>query len=129
MSRFPRLAVLLAAAALLAPRPASAPATGDGPTATASKACSVEDSRSYGTTYVLSIRARNVGCRKARKQVRAFHACRDGARGRCPNLGRWNCSENRNFGRGSFYSNVKCKRGGKRVKHTLHPVDVGAPRR
>ena len=88
MSRFPRLAVLIAAAALLvAAAPTSAPASGDGPTATASKSCSVGDSRSYGTTYVLSIRARNIGCRKARKKVRAFHACRDGARGRCPNLG------------------------------------------
>jgi hypothetical protein len=118
MSRFSRLLVLCAATALLvAAAPVSAPATGDGPTATASKSCSVGDSQSYGTTYVLWIRARNVSCRKARKRVRAFHACREGARGRCPNLGRWNCSENRTFGRGSFDSTVKCKRGGKRVKH------------
>jgi hypothetical protein len=118
MSRIPRLSVLLAAGVLLtAAAPAAAPAAGDGPTATASKSCSVRDSRSYGTTYVLSINARHVRCRKARERVRAFHACRKGARGRCPDLGRWNCSENRDFGRGSFYSNVKCKRGGKVVKH------------
>jgi len=98
--------------------PASAPALDEDPTATASKACSVGDSRSYGTTYVLSIRARNVGCRKARKRVRAFHDCRQGARGRCPNLGAWNCSENREFGAGSFNSKVRCRKGGKRVKHT-----------
>jgi hypothetical protein len=119
MSRFPRLAVLIAAAALLvAAAPTSAPASGDGPTATASKSCSVGDSRSYGTTYVLAIRARRVSCRKAKERVRAFHACRDGARGRCPNLGRWNCHENREVGRGSFTSKVRCKRGRKRVKHT-----------
>jgi hypothetical protein len=118
MSRFSRLAVLaLTAALLVAAAPASAPASGDAPTATSSASCSVGDSRSYGTTYVLSINKRNVSCRKARKKVRAFHACRDGARGRCPNLGRWNCSENRDFGAGSFYSNVKCKRGAKVVKH------------
>jgi hypothetical protein len=119
MSRFSRLVVLLAAAALLvAALPASAPATDDGPTATASKSCSVGDSRSYGTTYVLWIRARRVSCRKARERVRAFHECRQGARGRCPNLGRWNCHENRGpFGAGAFYSTVKCKRGGKVVKH------------
>ena len=118
MSRFPRLAVLIAAAALLvSAAPASAPAAGDAPTATASASCSVGDSQSYGTTYVLSINKRNVSCRKARERVRALHACRDGARGRCPNLGRWNCSENSDFGRGSFYSNVKCKRGKKVVKH------------
>jgi len=114
MSRLSRLAVLITAAALLV---AATPATGDAPTATASASCSVGDSRSYGTTYVLSINKRKVKCRKARERVRAFHKCREGARGRCPNLGRWNCSENRDFGRGSFYSNVKCKRGGKVVKH------------
>ena len=118
MTRFPRLAVLLAAAALLiAVAPASAPAA-DGPTATASKSCSVGDSRSYGTTYVLSIRARRVGCDKARERVRAFHACRDGKRGRCPNLGAWNCTEDRRSGAGSYTSDVRCKRGRKVVKHT-----------
>ena len=118
MSRFSRLAVLLAATSLLvAAAPTSAPAGDSGPTATASKSCSVGDSRSYGTTYVLSITARRMSCRKARKKVRAFHACRQGARGRCPDLGRYNCSENREFGAGSFYSNVKCKRGRRVVKH------------
>ena len=118
MSRFSRLVVTTAVAALLvAAAPASAPATDDGPTASAARSCSVGDSRSYGTTYVLWIRARNVSCRKAKRLVRRFHECRQGARGRCPNLGRWNCSENRDFGVGSFYSNVKCKRGGKVVRH------------
>ena len=77
----------------------------------------VGDSQSYGTTYVLWIRARHMSCRKARKKVRAFHACRQGARGRCPNLGRYNCHENREFGQGSFYSTTKCKRGRRVVKH------------
>jgi hypothetical protein len=119
MSRFPRIAVLIAAATVLvAAAPTSAPASSDGPSATASARCSVGDSRSYGTTYVLSIRKRHVSCRKARERVRAFHACRDGARGRCPNLGRWNCHENREVGRGSFTSKVRCTRGAKVVKHT-----------
>jgi hypothetical protein len=118
MTRFPRLAVLLAAAALLtAAAPASAPAA-DGPTATASASCSVNDSRSYGTTYVLSINKRRVSCDKARERVRAFHACRDGKRGRCPNLGAWNCTEDRQSGAGSYTSDVRCKRGRKVVKHT-----------
>ena len=119
MSRFSRVVVLLAAVSLLvAAAPASAPAAEEGPTATASKTCSVRDSRSYGTTYVLWIRARRVTCRKARERVRAFHKCRQGARGRCPNLGRWNCHENRGpFGAGGFYSTVKCAKGRKVVKH------------
>ena len=119
MARFPRLAVRLAAMALLvAVAPAGAPAASDdGPTATASRACGVIDSRSYGTTYVLWIRARNVGCRRARRLVREFHKCRPGKTGRCPRVSGYRCSENRDFGRGSFYSTVKCKRGGKVVRH------------
>jgi hypothetical protein len=118
MSRFSRLVVLAAIAALLvAATPASAPAADDGPTATAAKSCAVNDSQSYGTTYVLWIRARRVSCRKARERVRAFHACREGKRGSCPNLGAWNCSENRDGGVGSYYSTVRCKHNRKIVKH------------
>jgi hypothetical protein len=118
MSRFSRLAVLLALAALLVTAaPAAAPAADEGPTATAARSCSVGDSQSYGTTYVLWIRARNVSCRKARERVRAFHNCRQGARGYCPNLGAWNCHEDRTQGVGSFDSTVRCRKGGKRVKH------------
>ena len=116
MSRFSRLTVLAVAVALLAAAPASAPA-GDAPTATAAKSCKVGDSQSYGTTYVLWIRARRVSCRKARERVRAFHACRQGKRGRCPDLGAWNCHENRTAGVGSYDSVVRCKHNRKRVKH------------
>jgi len=118
MSRFSRLTVLAVVAGLLvAAAPASAPAAGDSPTATAAKSCSVGDSQSYGTTYVLWIRARHVSCRKARERVRAFHACRQGKRGHCPNLGAWNCHENRDGGVGSFYSTVRCRHNNKVVKH------------
>ena len=120
MSRFPRLALVLAAAALIvAAPPASAPATNEGPTATASKTCSVGDSQSYDTTYVLWIRkVRGVSCRKARERVRAFHVCRPDPSGRCPNLGAWNCSENRGPSTSyTYYSTVKCTKGNKRVKH------------
>ena len=119
MSRFPRLAVLLAIAGFMtAGVPAAPAATDDGPTATASKSCSVGDSRSYNTTYVLWIRARNMRCSRARKVIRAFHKCRPGARGRCARVNGWSCSENRGpSGRGSFYSTAKCKRGGKVVRH------------
>ena len=118
MSRFSRLAVLAVVAGLLvAAAPASAPAAGGGPTATAAKSCSVGDSQSYGTTYVLWIRARHVSCRKARERVRAFHACRQGKKGHCPDLGAWNCHENRDGGVGSYYSTVKCKHNRKVVKH------------
>lgn len=118
MSRFSRLAVLVAVAALLVTAaPVAAPAADQGPTATAAKSCSVGDSQSYGTTYVLWIRARHVSCRKAKERVRAFHRCRQGAKGYCPNLGAWNCHENRTYGRGSFDSTVRCKHNRKVVRH------------
>jgi hypothetical protein len=120
MSRFPRLAVLLAAAALLiAAAPAASPASNaDGPTASAAKTCSVGDYMGYGTTYVRWIRASNVGCKRARRVVRAFHACRPGKKGRCGRVSGFNCSENRfNKSRYQYDSNVTCRDGGKRVKH------------
>jgi hypothetical protein len=118
MSRIPLFAALLVLCAF-ALAPASASARTEAPTATASKTCSVGDTRSYGTTYVTKITTRRVTCRKAKKVVRAFHKCRKGARGRCGRrVLRFRCSENRTFGAGSFYSNVVCKRGGKRVRHT-----------
>jgi hypothetical protein len=121
MSLSPRLAVLLAAAALLtAIAPAPVPAsTGDGPTATAARKCSAGDFRSYGTTYVYSpITARNVSCRRARRLVRAFHKCRPGPKGRCPSVDGYSCSENRfNKSRFQYDSIATCRRGGKLVKH------------
>jgi hypothetical protein len=116
MSRLFSLAVLAVAAALLTAAAASAPA-GAAPTATAAKSCKVGDAQSYGTTYVLWIRARRVTCRKARERVRAFHACRRGERGRCRDLGAWTCHENRNAGAGSYDSVVRCRHNRKRVRH------------
>lgn len=119
MSRPFRLAALLAVGALmLVMAPASTQAgTGDSPTATASKRCSVGSGRGYGTTYVRSISTRRVGCSRAKAIIRAFHGCRKGARGRCGRVSGYSCSENRNSGVGSFDSNVSCRRGGKRVRH------------
>ena len=119
MSRFPRLAVLLAAAALVtAAAPASAPAASDDPTATASRSCAVRDFRGYGTTYVHWIRARNVGCRRARRLVRAFDECRPGAKGRCRRVDGYRCREDRfNFSRFQYDSRVRCTRGSKVVRH------------
>ena len=115
MSRL--LVPLLASALLVAAMPAAAPAGDDGPTATASNHCNVGDARGYGTTYVNWIHKRNISCSGAKRLIRRFHACRQGARGRCSSPGRWHCSENRNSGVGSFDSTVRCRKGGKRVKH------------
>lgn len=113
------LSALAAAAALLTlAAPTAAPARSpDGPAAAASKTCKVGNSRGYGTTYVRWIRATHTSCKRAKRVIRAFHACRKGARGKCGHVGGWSCSENRNFGRGSFDSTATCRNGGKVVKH------------
>jgi hypothetical protein len=116
MSRLIRRSVpfaVLAACAALAP-----PAVADAP-ARASKACSVGDQRSYGTTYVLSIRASGTSCRSAKRLVRAFHGCRPGKSGRCGRVSGYSCSESRfNKSRQSYDARVTCRDGGKTVKHT-----------
>jgi hypothetical protein len=116
MSRLVRRAaplVVLAACSALAP-----PAVADAP-ATASKSCSVGNSRSYGTTYVLSISASGTSCRSARRVIRAFHGCRPGKSGRCGRVSGYSCSESRfNKSSQSYDSRVTCRNGGRTVKHT-----------
>ena len=111
-----RLLAALLALALLAVLPSTAAAD---PTARASKGCSVGNSRSYGTTYVLSISVRYVSCRTGRSVVRAFHACRPGKSGHCSRASGYSCSERRfNKSRQSYDSRVTCTKGAKVVKHT-----------
>ena len=112
--RLPAVLVALAACAALA-----ATASADAPDATASKGCSVGDSRSYGTSYVLKISVSGTSCRSGKSLIRAFHDCRPGKSGRCGRVKRYNCSESR-FARIStqYSSRVTCKRGDRVVKHT-----------
>jgi hypothetical protein len=119
MRRLSHLATPLAALALLAAAPTTPASSGDGPTATASQHCNVGDYRGYGTTYVRWIHTRNVGCRRGRRLVRAFHECRKGPRGRCRRVDGYRCRENRSFSPDGyqFDSTATCRRGGKVVKH------------
>jgi hypothetical protein len=109
------LAALLAACAAALTSTASAAS----PDATAAKGCSVGDSRSYGTTYVLKISVSGTSCRSGKRLIRAFHECRPGKSGRCSRVKRYDCSESR-FDRIStqYSSRVTCKRGDRVVKHT-----------
>lgn len=107
------VALLVAVAAL------ASSASAAGPGATASKSCPRGDERSYGTTYVTAISVSNTSCRNGRKLIRAFHACRPGASGKCASVKGYSCSEHRyNKGRISYDSNVTCRKGSKTVKHT-----------
>ena len=112
------LPLVLLAAVLASPSAAHAD-----PTAGAARACKVGDTRGYGTTYVLGIRASGVSCRRARRLVRAFHDCRPGKSGRCPRVLRYRCSENRfNQSSQSYDSRVTCRSGDRTVKHTYTQV-------
>ena len=108
------LVVIAATAAALSSGAAAAPLA----SSAAAKKCSVGDSRSYGTTYVLSISVSGTSCRNGRKLVRAFHACRPGKSGKCPSVKGYSCSERRfNKSKTSYDSKVTCRNGGKVVKH------------
>jgi|SRR5215203_5611270 len=105
------LALLIAVVAL-------APTASAGPVAQASKTCSVGDSRSYGTTYVISISVSNTSCRNGKRLIRAYHACRPGKSGKCPSVKGYSCSEKRRVGRTQYDSRVTCRKGDRTVKHT-----------
>jgi hypothetical protein len=116
MSRYLRaLAAVAALAALLALAPTASADT----SATASKSCRVGDSRSYNTTYVLSISVSGTRCRPGRKVIRAFHSCRPGKSGHCSGVLGYSCSERRyDKIRTQYSGRVTCTKGGKTVKHT-----------
>ena len=105
------LALLIAVAAL-------APSASAGPVATASKSCGVGDTRSYGTTYVITISVSNTSCRNGKRLIRAYHACRPGKSGKCPSVKGYSCSEKRTTGTTQYDSRVTCRKGDKTVKHT-----------
>jgi hypothetical protein len=110
-----RLTIALAAIAAAVLLPAS----GASAHAAAAKKCGVGDSRSYGTTYVLTIHVSGTSCRNGRKLIRAYHACRPGKSGKCARVKGYSCAEHRfNKSKTSYDSNVTCRNGGKVVKHT-----------
>jgi hypothetical protein len=115
LSRTAAVLTLVAALAALA-----STASAGGPVGTASKSCSVGNTRSYGTTYVLNISVSHTSCSSGRSVVRAFHACRPGKAGYCNRrvLG-YSCSERRfDKIRTQYSSRVTCRKGSRVVKHT-----------
>jgi len=116
MSRLTRTGATLVVLGILL---ALAPVASSEPAAVASKSCRVGDSRSYGTTYVLSINVRSTSCRAGRRLIRAFHACRPGRSGHCAHVNGYSCSESRfDKIRTQYSSRVTCRNSGNVVKHT-----------
>ena len=95
-----------------------APSASAGPVAHASKSCDPGDTRSYGTTYVITINVSNTSCRNGKRLIRAYHACRPGKSGKCPSVKGYSCSEKRDKGVTSYDSRVTCRKGSRAVKHS-----------
>lgn len=82
------------------------------------KTCKVGNSRDYGTTYVLKISVKGASCAAGKRQIRAYHDCRPGKKGRCPSVSGYACSERRfNAIPQSYDADVTCTKGSKRVTH------------
>jgi hypothetical protein len=121
VSRLARIALVLAALAVLAAAPAGSGA--HGPTAHASKSCGTGSGRGLGPTYAFRLKVQHTSCRNGRKLIRAYNDCRHsngGRKGRCSRTLGYSCSEKRfDESRLSFDANVKCsKGGGRRINHT-----------
>jgi hypothetical protein len=79
--------------------------------------------RHLGTTYVLSVKVKGVGCTKAKKVVKAYHACRHehGKAGKCSRKvsGGWKCSDKRfNVIAIQYDAKMTCKKGTARIFST-----------
>jgi hypothetical protein len=97
------------------------------PTGSASAgSCSIHNQeRSFGPTYVTSLRVVGTSCKRGKEVVRAFHACRRAhggiKTGRCPYrvsvLG-YHCREKRGSIPTETTGKVTCRRGKATVIHT-----------
>ena len=86
------------------------------------KTCGISGKeRTFGTTYVYTLKVRNVSCSTGGKVVRAYHACRKrngGKRGRCSGVLRYRCKETRMQAiKTQFDAKVNCTRGSRVVYH------------
>jgi hypothetical protein len=81
------------------------------------------EQRHLGTTYVLNVKVKGVGCAKAKKVVKAYHGCRHkhGAAGKCAKKvsGGWKCTDKR-FNKISiqYDAHTTCKKGTARIFST-----------
>jgi hypothetical protein len=88
------------------------------PHARASSTCDVsKDGRKLGTTYVTALSATKLSCPAAKKEVKAFHACRraHGVAGRCARkVHGFSCRETRKAIPTQFSAKVRCSASGGR---------------
>ena len=127
MARGRLLMVLLGVAVFALTALAAGGAAAENPTASASaRSCRVDsDGGVYGRNmYLLSLKVRNTTCRKGKRVVRAYTACRHahgGLNDRCPNrVERFRCREGeRTVAPHIQYTvDVTCRRGARRILFT-----------
>lgn len=118
---------LTAAVALCALAVAAPAASAAGPQANAAKACSVNTGfKKLGPTYTKKLSVSGTTCSGGRNFIREWDKCRRkrGGYGKgCPRVLRYSCTERRYAKLTTPYrqytSDVKCKRGGRRVNFTV----------
>jgi hypothetical protein len=118
--------ICVAAAALIAIAvaiPAGASTDGGGP-ATKS-ACSLSTDEQFNLvgkgTYITELKARNLGCDKAKNLVVKYHDCRrdhGGRDGHCSGFKDYSCSESRESAPQQFSAKANCSKGAKKFVHT-----------
>lgn len=82
---------------------------------------SSSEQRRLGATYVTTLSVSGLSCSSGKRQVRAYHRCRNrngGEDGRCPRVDGYRCSERRSGIKTQFNSRVVCRRGSKTVRHS-----------
>src|SRR2546426_886239 len=118
------LAAALAALALAAIGAGSAGARSVATASSTNCNLTVHEQRHLGASYVTSLKVSHVSCKKGKKVIKAFHACRTAggqAQGKCSTkvLG-YSCTEHRfdAVPHVQYNSRVTCKSGNKVVKST-----------
>ncbi len=116
------LACALAATAIVAIPAGAEPAKG-GAAKSACALTSAERNGALGADYVYSLRVRNLGCDKAKRLVKKFHACRHdngGANGHCSGVKGYSCNEKKlDSSPQLLQAKAKCTKGAKKFKQTF----------
>lgn len=84
------------------------------------KSCNIDgEQQNLGATYVTSVSAKRTSCGKAKKVVRAYHACRGSSKTCRKKVMGFKCRQRILADAGIQYdAKVTCKKGGAKVKFT-----------
>lgn len=107
----------------LAALPAAAEPSAAGPAKSGGCSLNPDQQRHLGASYVYTLRVRNLGCDKAKRLVKKYHACRHdngGADGTCKSVKGYSCNEKiLDESPQQFSAKAKCVKGSKKFKQTF----------